>query len=116
LTPPGRLVMMTAMYRLGLNLGTTATPLLGAALLSVSYNLLFWGEALAALIYGVIALVALPRRVRATATATDTQASTESAPAGRRGQGYLSMLADWRFSFFLLAMFLISAVYCQYTA
>src|SRR4051794_12698842 len=27
LTPPGRLVMMTAMYRLGLNLGTTATPL-----------------------------------------------------------------------------------------
>jgi predicted MFS family arabinose efflux permease len=50
LTPSGSLVMVTALYRLCLNLGTSAAPLLGVALISVSYNLLFWAEGLAALV------------------------------------------------------------------
>ena len=105
--------MVTAMYRLALNLGTTAAPLVGAALVAGSYNLLFWGEALAALTYGLIALVALPRRA-----ATAGPAGTESAPAPApaRGTGYLAMLADWRYLVFLVSVFLLAAVYCQYTA
>jgi len=108
LTPPGQLVMVTAMYRLSLNLGATITPLLGAALVSVSYNMLFWGEAMAALTYGVIALNALPHR------STPAGSATEAAQEPR--SGYRALLADRRYLVFLAAVLLVSVVYCQYTA
>ena len=110
LTPPNRLVMVTAMYRLCLNLGTTAAPLLGVALASVSYDLLFWGEALAALSYGLIAIIALPRGRRPAAPAAD--AATR--PRDRRG--YLALLNDRRYLAFLVAFLLLCVVYSQYTA
>ncbi|HZB50924.1 MAG TPA: MFS transporter, partial [Mycobacteriales bacterium] len=47
LTPRDRQVMIFAMYRLFYNLGNTAAPLIGAALVAASYDLLFWGEAIA---------------------------------------------------------------------
>jgi MFS family permease len=107
LAPPGQLVMVTAMYRLCLNLGTTAAPLIGVALASVSYDLLFWAEALAAMTYGLIALLALPRRVR----------RAESSPQAARQPrpGYLAVFADWRYLVFLSAFLLVCIVYCQYT-
>lgn len=108
LTPARHLVMVTAMYRLCLNLGTTAAPLIGVALVSVSYNLLFWVEALAAVTYGLIALKFLPRRARP-AEAASTEAGTDRA-------GYLAVLADWRYSAYLAAVFFLAIVYCQYTA
>jgi len=108
LTPPARLVMVTAMYRLALNLGTTAAPLIGVALVSVSYDLLFWGEALAAVGYGVIVLTALPRRPR-------PAAAPGEAPDGGSRSGYLAMLGDYRYLVFLAAFFLLCIVYCQYT-
>ncbi|GAA3616683.1 MFS transporter [Nonomuraea rosea] len=98
-----RQVMITAMYRLALNLGTTAAPLLGTALAAVSYELLFYGEAVAALCYAVIVLVALPR---------GTVASVAT-PASRTG-GYLVVLRDRRFVAFMFAVMLNSAVYIQY--
>src|SRR2546430_14583706 len=61
LTPQHRQVMIFAMYRLAMNLGTTAAPLIGAALIVISYNLLFWVEAAAAAGFAVIAVTALPR-------------------------------------------------------
>jgi predicted MFS family arabinose efflux permease len=106
LTPPARLVMVTAMYRLGMNLGTTVTPLLGAALLSVSYDLLFWFEAAAALVYAVIAYTALPRET------PERSAEAESAVSAARG--YRVLLGDRRYLLFLAAVFLMSAAYCQY--
>jgi len=109
LTPPARLVMVTAMYRLSLNLGTTAAPLIGVALVSVSYSLLFWGEALAAVSYGVIVLTALPRRPRPAA------APGEQTPDRGSGSGYLALLGDYRYLVFLAAFFLLCIVYCQYT-
>ncbi|WP_440063460.1 MFS transporter [Streptosporangium sp. OZ121] len=118
LTPRHRVVMITAMYRLGLNLGMTAAPLIGAALLAVSYNALFWGEAAAALIFGGIVMFALPRRApraeRAAARRAASEASEASSSEGR--SGYLAVFADWRYSVYLLAMLLTSIVYCQYTA
>jgi MFS family permease len=108
LTPPHQLVMVTAMYRLCLNLGTTAAPLIGVALASVSYNLLFWGEALAALTYALIAFTALPAGARP-AAAKDDEAPTSRA-------GYLALLNDTRFLVFLLAFLLLCIVYSQYTA
>jgi len=112
LTPRAQLVMVTAMYRLAMNLGATAAPLLGAALVSVSYNLLFWGEALAALTYGAIATLALPAGRPSSAAAAATGGP---APAGSRGR-YLELLADWRYTVFVTGIFLMSVVYCQYTA
>lgn len=119
LTPRHRVVMITAMYRLGLNLGMTAAPLIGAALLSVSYNALFWGEAAAALIFGVTVMFALPRRAAHAAHVAKQQeaaAEEEADPATQGRSGYLAVFADWRYSVYLLAMLLTSIVYCQYTA
>ncbi|HZB51438.1 MAG TPA: MFS transporter, partial [Mycobacteriales bacterium] len=77
LTPPERQVMIFATYRLALNLGTTAAPLIGAALVTASYALLFYAEAAAMLGYAAIVAVALPR---------DPPAGT-GADAGARGPG-----------------------------
>jgi MFS family permease len=118
LTPAHRQVMIFAMYRLALNLGTTAAPVIGAALASVSYNLLFWSEAAAALGYAVIAVVALPRQ-RPTAEAAPDPGQPQDAeqPEPRAGaSGYLAVLADRRFVLYLLAMLVNSAVYVQYLA
>ncbi|MBB5869046.1 MFS family permease [Allocatelliglobosispora scoriae] len=112
LTPENRQVMIFAVYRLALNLGTTAAPLIGAALLAVSWDLLFWGEAVAALAFAAIVAVALPRRVSASTEATDSAAPTAPAPSS----GYLAMLGDYRYLLFLLCMFLNAAVYIQYLA
>ena len=109
LAPPGQLVMVTAMYRLCLNLGTTAAPLIGVALASVSYNLLFGAEALAALTYGIIALAFLPRGSR------PDQPPAAEAPHQPRS-GYLAVLADWRYVIFLVGFLLMCMVYSQYTA
>lgn len=107
LTPRERQVMIFAMYRLAYNLGNTVAPLLGAALLAVSYDLLFWGEAVAALGYGAIALVALPRRERA--------AATDGAAAGpERRTGYAAVATDRRYVLFLFALLVNAIVYVQY--
>jgi hypothetical protein len=69
--------------------------------------LLFWGEALAALIYAIIALAALPRREPATAEPGAEQ------PAGSTGS-YLAVLPDRRCALYLIATFCNAAVYIQY--
>jgi MFS family permease len=107
LTPPSQLVMVTAMQRLAMNLGTTVTPLIGTALLSVSYSLLFWAEAIASVAYGLIALKALPPKMKPTPGET---------PVAQPRAGYLAVMSDWRYLFFLASVFLIAVVYAQYTA
>jgi MFS family permease len=107
LTPPGQLVMVTAMQRLSMNLGTTVTPIIGTALISISYSLLFWAEGLAAVVYGLIALYALPGR-------TPKTAEEEAAAAAQPSSGYLAVMRDWRYVFYLAAVFLVSVVYSQY--
>ena len=116
MTPPGRLVMVTAMYRLCLNLGTTAAPLIGVTLAQVSYDLLFWGEAAAALGYGLIALRFLPRKPSATAAAATAAAAAAEAAAKESRSGYLALLGDPRYLLFLLSFLLLCLVYVQYVA
>lgn len=100
-TPPERQVMTFALYRWALNLGTTVAPLLGGALIAVSYDLLFWVEAVTSLLFAAIALVTLP---------------------GGRGQsersrgGYREMLLDRRYVRFLVAAGLNALVYMQYVS
>lgn len=115
-TPPERLVMVTAMYRLCLNLGTTAAPMIGVALVSVSYNLLFWGEATMALAYGVAAIWMLPRRATPARQANqETEAPDASQESKKGASGYRVLLRDRRYMIYLFAFLLLNLTYHQYT-
>jgi MFS family permease len=109
LTPPDRQVMIFAMYRFGLNLGATVAPMLGLALYNLNnhdYTLVFWGEAVIALGYAILAWTTLPGA---------TSAKPAASGSGDEGRdGYLAMLRDRRYVCYLLAAFCHSAVYVQY--
>ncbi|MEP6695398.1 MAG: MFS transporter [Pseudonocardiales bacterium] len=107
LTPEHQQVMIFAMYRLAVNIGTTAAPVVGAALIAVSYNLLFWAEAVAALLYAAIAAITLPRRP---AHPQNTRAGTSPE------RGYRAVLADRRYLAYLIGAFVNAAVYVQYVS
>lgn len=113
LTPAARQVMVFAMVRLAINVGTTAAPLLGAALVKVSWDFLFWGEALAVLIFSAVAWVTLPA-----GHTSDEERSESSVGEGgtTRKPSYLAVLADRRYLLFLLAMFASSMIYIQYVS
>lgn len=108
LTPKHRQVMVSAMYRLAYNVGATAAPVFGAALAAISWNLLFWAEALTATLYGLIAATMLPKRTKKPESSEDT-----GEVAGQRG-GYAAVLRDHRYVLYLIAAFVNSAVYMQY--
>jgi MFS family permease len=107
LTPKDRQVMIFAVYRLCTNLGTTLSPLFGALLILVSYNLLFWGDAITSMGYAVIALILLPRRVDQAGQATVRR---------RRLSGLGVVFADRRYVLFLVALMINATVYIQYVA
>ncbi|WP_225987226.1 MFS transporter [Streptomyces spectabilis] len=105
--PAQRQVMAFALYRMAQNLGTTAAPLLGALLAAVSYHVLFWGEAIAALMCAAICQRTLP--------ADPPRAAQTSHHPSSRG-GYLAVLRDLRYLAFLVGMLAYSAVYIQYVS
>ena len=110
LTPESRQVMIFAMYRFMVNMGTTAAPLVGFALYNLGhhhYTLLFWGEGLVALVYGTLALYALPRRQKAAPEAA-------GAAGAKKTDSLLDVLRDRRYMMFLLAFFFNTVVYMQY--
>jgi predicted MFS family arabinose efflux permease len=109
LAPEDRQVMTFAMYRFGLNLGATAAPLLGLGLYDLGghhYGLFFWCESLIAVAFGLAAWRTLPARDPAAR-------AVAAAPAQSRG-GYRAMLRDHRYTLYLLAILIHSAVYVQY--
>jgi predicted MFS family arabinose efflux permease len=79
---------------------------------SSDLSLLFWAEGLAALAYGLIALLFLPRKAKK----PEQPAAEEEAAAKPPRPGYRALLADRRYLVFLLAFLLLCIVYCQYTA
>ncbi|MDG4792746.1 MFS transporter [Micromonospora sp. WMMD1082] len=107
LTPPERLVMTTAAARLGLNIGATIGPLVGAWLATYSYPMVFLVDAATALAFGMVVLFVLPdtRPARPAATERDR-------PAPKRD----GMLADRRFLLVLGAMFATALAEVQYQA
>ncbi|MEV6983589.1 MFS transporter [Sphaerisporangium sp. NPDC051017] len=107
LTPERQHVMVFAVYRLAFNLGTTAGPLLGALLITYSYDLMFYVDAVTSVLFAVFAL-SLPHSV-----AGKDSAKGEDG-AGRRS--YRGVLADRRFTLFMLALFLNAVVYIQHVS
>jgi len=106
LTPPSRHVMVMAMNRFALNAGIMAGPLVGAWLITISWNLLLWLDGITALAYALIALFLLPRR----------ETTGEAGAAPDRPGSYLTMLRDGRFLVFLAAFFTNALVHVQYYA
>ncbi|WP_079154052.1 MFS transporter [Streptomyces subrutilus] len=115
LIPAERQVMIFAMVRLAINLGTTAAPLLGAALVQVSWDFLFWGEAVAILVFATVAGVTLPRAPGGSGENEAAGAAEPGTAAGRK-PSYLAVLSDGRYVLFLLAMFASSLIYIQYVS
>ncbi|MFI9204093.1 MFS transporter [Streptomyces sp. NPDC053048] len=114
LTPDKRQVMIFAMYRFCLNLGTTIAPLVGFALYNAngeSYTLLFWGEGLIALAYAVLARLTIPAAGRR--ADADDEGTDEGAAEGGRG-GYGVLLRDRRYLLYLAATLFNAIVYVQY--
>jgi MFS family permease len=90
LTPAGQRVPAFAMNRLAVNLGFAAGPAVGGFLARWSFSLLFIGDALTSVAFGVIALAALPR------------GDVQPTPSGR--PNWLRVvLADRGFLVFLIA-------------
>src|SRR5918998_1464740 len=90
LTPASRQVMILAVYRFAVNLGSTAAPLIGFALYELGhrhYTLLFWGEALLALTYAVLAYAVLPHRSRG-------ELGPDTSAVSGLASGYLEVLRD----------------------
>ncbi|GAB2930765.1 MFS transporter [Micromonospora polyrhachis] len=111
LTPPERLVMVTAVWRLSFNAGMFAAPVLGALLSRYSWDLLFWVEAGSSAIFGLFILIGIPRDPHPTPPVVTTSTGT-SEPAGK-GTGYLRVLADGTFVLFLVALLVNAIVYVQ---
>jgi MFS family permease len=107
LTPQKQHVMVFAVYRLAFNLGTTAGPLLGALLISYSYGLMFYVDAMTSLVFALFAL-RLPG-------VTASEGGGVGADEGGR-KSYLTVLADRKFTLFMLALFLNAIVYIQHIA
>ncbi|MEY2440948.1 MAG: hypothetical protein QOJ46_374 [bacterium] len=118
LVPAERLVMTVSMSRLALNCGAVIGPLLAAALMTVSWDLLFWADALTATLCALLAWRSLPRDRPASAGGAQRAAAEPSAPPdGDAGaSGYGALLRDGRFLLYLFAMLASATIYMQYFA
>lgn len=101
LTLPESRVTAFAVYRLAINLGFAAGPATAGFLASRSFLYLFIGDAITSVVFGVIALVALPELPLA------------KAPEGETAQPVVAMLRNTRFVMFLLASACVSFVFFQ---
>jgi MFS family permease len=109
LTHADRQIMIFALYRFALNVGTTAAPLIGFALYYLghkSYLLLFWTEGSAALLYAVLAMTTIPARGQHASAHESGKKATWVAK-------YRAMFRDRRYLLYLLGNLLNMTIYTQ---
>lgn len=104
LVPAGQRLPAFALNRLAINLGFAAGPATAGLLADRSFTYLFVGDALTSLVFGILALAALPEGVR-------TRRGEE-----RRGEGIRTIARDRAFVFFLVSSILGAFVYFQSNA
>ncbi len=102
-----QLVVASAAFRLALNVGAMLAPLIGILLISDSYALVFWVDAVSSLAFAMVALFALPD---INAEPRESANAQTSATAG----GYLAVLRDRRFLLVLLASLAVALTEVQY--
>jgi MFS family permease len=104
LVPAGQRLPAFALNRLAINLGFAAGPATAGLLADRSFTYLFVGDALTSIVFGALALAALPEGVR-------TRRGDE-----RRGEGIRTIARDRAFVFFLVSSILGAFVYFQSNA
>jgi predicted MFS family arabinose efflux permease len=115
LVPDEELVMSVSMSRVALNAGAVVGPLAATALMTVSWDLLFWADGLSTLVCAALAVRFLPR-------GGPRQADDPGSPQGEPGLpdpppgGYRALLRDRRFVLYLFAMLASAIIYMQYFA
>jgi MFS family permease len=112
LTADSRQVMILALYRFAVNVGSAAAPLIGVLLYNLNdqqYTIAFCVQGLVAFAYGVLAFAVLPRR----RPRVDTPADDVPAVMGA-ARSYLAVLRDRKFTLYLIATLFYTAVYMQY--
>jgi MFS family permease len=112
LVPKDRQVMMSAMRRSAVNAGLSVAPLVGAAVSTVSWDLLFWADAATSIVYCAIAAFVL----RTAQIRRDTEKASGAATGGRPRTGYLTILRDRRYLVYLLLMLANGLVHIQFFA
>jgi MFS family permease len=98
-----------AVYRLSINLGMAAGPLVGGLLSSHSYNWMFVADALSSIAFAVVVLAMMPET---SPKPTETGPGRETS----RKLGYRVMVHDRSFVLFLLAIVATTYIYIQSTA
>lgn len=111
LMPEEHRVMAFSMMRIALNLGAAAGPLVAAGLILVDWDLLFWFDAITALVYSMLALVLLPKKT----ASDDGPAPSKEAAAEDKRSAYAVLLRDRKYLLYLASMLLSAAIYVQYT-
>lgn len=104
LTPASDLVMVSAAYRIALNVGATIGPLLGAFLATRSFTALFLTDMSTSLAFAATAFAWLPPR-----------ADHDSEAAGPPGS-YAAVLHDGRYLLMVLSLLVIYVVEIQYAS
>ncbi len=113
LTLPNRQVMILAMYRFAVNVGSAAAPLIGFALYNLNhqhYGYVFGAQAVLGLGYAVLVAFTLPKKINAISATGLTEPTTRK----RFGSNYVAVLKDKKFVLFLVAAFFYTALYMQY--
>ena len=113
LVPKDRQVMMSAMRRSVINGGLSVAPLVGAAVATVSWDLVFWADAATSIVYCAIAAFVL----RAAKINRDTEKATGMSAAERKVKtSYLVILRDRKYLVYLLLMLCNGLVHIQFFA
>lgn len=105
LAPSQQRVRAFALYEFAINLGVIVGPAVAGLLASHSFLLLFIGDALTSVIFGLLALFVLP-----------FEAHRQEEPSQEQGGSVRVILRDRSFLLFLLATTLVALVYLQYLA
>jgi len=101
LCTPEQQLTASALYRLAAHLGFAAGPVTGGLIVDHSFFYLFAADAATSLLFGLIAITALPRIAR------------HPVPPGERGHWLPTALANQRFVRFLIATLAITSVTVQ---
>jgi MFS family permease len=114
LVHPSRQVMVFSMYRLAVNAATTLCPLVAVLIIAVSWDLLFYVEAITILLYAVIIAMALRGVVLPSVKDSAEQDGTDQKDGVvKTSASYLRLMTDGRYMLFLVAVFAISVIYVQ---
>jgi MFS family permease len=113
LVHPSRQVMVFSMYRLAVNAATTLCPLVAVLIIAVSWDLLFYVEAITILLYAVIIAMALRGVVLPSPSANAEKAEQKDGTEKTSAGSYLRLMTDGRYMLFLVAVFAVSVIYVQ---